>query len=134
MNMTDVVKLLSSLNVRGKPGPLGVSFSWYFERSNMGRTGEYHFRVQCGSGIAGRGDAWNVVTLPSGNALGPKTRRKSELRRQVLEAIVEGVRPEPPPGYTVYARWHTFRDTSSVQWFTRRLQAATRRLRRGLVQ
>lgn len=117
--MTDVLAVLASVHVHGKPGPNGVEFSVYFERSNLPRTGTVRFRVESGSGIAGRGDAWNVVEI-GGDALGPKVRSRRSLRAQVLAAIAEGIRPEPAAGREVYARWHTYGLTSSVQWFTRR--------------
>ena len=119
MTMTDVLTVLTSVHAHGTPGPNGVEFSVYFERSNLPRTGTVRFRVECGSGIAGRSNAWNVVEL-GGPALGPKVTTRRELRAQVLAAMAEGIRPEPSPGREIYARWHTYGLTSSVQWFTRR--------------
>jgi hypothetical protein len=98
-----------------------VAFSWYFDRGCFPR-GEttVHYRIESGSGIAGRGNAWNVTELPSGPTLGPKVTTRSALRSQILEAIAEGAKPEARDGFEVYARWHTYGSTSSVQWFTRR--------------
>lgn len=122
--MHDVVDLLLSLHVRGEAGPLGVTFSWYFDRGNLSRNGRYVFRIESGSGIAGRGHAWNVCCLPGGSPLGPKVTTRAALRRQILAALAEGVRPEPRDGYEVYARWHKSspfpNTTTSVQWFSRR--------------
>lgn len=121
MTLKDVVNLLRSLHVKGDPGPQGVTFSWYFDRGCFPRAEiTVYYRIESGSGIAGRGNAWNVCELPSGAPLGPKVTTKSVLRKQVLAAIAEGTRPEPRDGYEVYARWHTYGTTSSVQWFTRR--------------
>lgn len=121
MTMTDVVELLKSLHVKPSPGPLGVSFSWYFDRGCFPRGGTtVHYRIERGSGIGGRGNAWNVVELPSGPTLGPKVTAKRALKSQILAAIAEGARPEPRDGYEIYARWHTCGITASVQWFTRR--------------
>jgi hypothetical protein len=95
MTMTDVLEVLISVHAHGIPGPNGVEFSVYFELSNIPRTGNVRFRVECGSGIAGRSGAWNVVEI-GGAALGPKvTTRK---------ALAEGVRPEPSIGREAYAR------------------------------
>ena len=116
--MSDVVNLCATLNVKTTAGPLGVSFSWYFE--GLLRTGRAEFRIERGSGIAGRGDAWNVRELPSDPPIGPKVTTRRELRRQILEAIAEPPKPEPRPELEIYARWHTYGTTSSVQWFTRR--------------
>lgn len=119
MNMTDVMAVLASVHVQGSPGPNGVEFSVYFERSNLPRTGMVRFRIECGSGIAGRSNACNVVEIGS-PALGPKVTNRRALRAQILAAMAEGIRPEPQSGREVYARWHTYGWTSSVQWFTRR--------------
>lgn len=119
MKMADVVELLADLCVRGEAGPQGVAFKWHFDRSNIPRTGTVKFRIERGSGIAGRGDAWGVVELPSGPSA-PKTRSKRELRQQILAAIAEGEKPADRVGYETYARWHTHGLTSSVQWFQRR--------------
>lgn len=119
MNMTGVLAVLASVHEQGSPGPYGVEFSVYFDSSNLPRTGTVRFRVESGSGIAGRSNAWNVVEV-GGPALGPKVTTRRALRAQVLAAMAEGIRPEPSPGREVYARWHTYGWTSSVQWFTRR--------------
>jgi hypothetical protein len=124
MNMTDVLEVLSSAHAHGTPGPNGVEFSVYFERSNLPRTGTVRFRVECGSGIAGRSGAWNVIEI-GGPALGPKVKTRRALRAQVLAAMAEGIRPDPLPGREVYARWHTYGLTSSVQWFTRRVRRSS---------
>jgi hypothetical protein len=113
VTMRDVVDLLTTLNVRCSAGPLGVAFSWYFDRGNLDREGRHHYRVESGSGIAGRGHAWNV-----------KVTTRHALRHQVLEILAEGPRPEARAGYEAYARWHTTGSTSSVQWFTRRRSTA----------
>lgn len=121
MKMSDVIDLCRALYVKAEPGPLGVSFSWYFDHGCFPRGGTtVHYRIESGSGIAGRGDAWNVIELPSGPTLGPKVTAKSALRRQILEAIAEGTKPERRDGYEIYARWHRYGMTGSVQWFTRR--------------
>ncbi len=39
--MRDVVNLLTTLNVRCSAGPLGVSFSWYFDRGTLDREGRH---------------------------------------------------------------------------------------------
>src|SRR5688572_1148901 len=97
MTMTDVVELLASLHVKGKPGPEGVEYGWHSDRgAELSRT---RFRIRSGSGIAGRGDAWNVTQLPNGPTLGAKTRRRRELRRQILESLADGVRPPDRDGY-----------------------------------
>jgi hypothetical protein len=131
LTMRDVVDLLTALNVRGSAGPLGVAFSWYFDRGNLDREGRHHYRVESGSGVAGRGHAWNVVELPEGTPRGPKVTTRHALRRQVLETLAEGPRPEPREDHETYARWHTTGSTSSVQWFTRRRSAARVRSVRG---
>lgn len=131
MNAADVVALLESVHTRATPTPNGVEFSVYFERGNLPRTGWVHFRVECGSGIAGRGDAWNVIELPSGPTIGPKVRSARLLKQQVLAAMAEGIKPEPRPGRQIYARWHTYGMTSSVQWFTRRARTPTPNLIKG---
>lgn len=126
--MTDVVDLLTSLYIKAKPGPYGVEFEWYFERGNFSRTGDYKYRVERGSGIAGRGDAWNLHVLPGGGrnrdstheVCGPKVTTRALLKRQVLEALAEGTKPPDRDGYETYARWHRYGTTSSVQWFQRR--------------
>lgn len=123
--MADVLTVLDSVNQRGTPGPNGVEFSVYFERSNLPRTGTVKFRIECGSGVAGRSHAWNVVEI-GGETLGPKVTTRRALRSQVLAAMAEGIRPDPLPGREVYARWHTYGLTSSVQWFTRRSGAPRR--------
>jgi hypothetical protein len=125
MLASDVVGVLESVHVlKHKATPNGIEFSVYFERSNLPRTGWVHFRIECGSGIAGRGDAWNVIELPAGPTLGPKVRSARMLKQQVLAAMAEGIKPESRPGFKVYARWHTYGLTSSVQWFTRRMANA----------
>lgn len=121
MTVADVIAVLEAVHCKPAPTPNGVEFSVYFERSNLPRTGWVHFRIECGSGIAGRGDAWNVIELPAGPTLGPKVRSVRLLKRQILEAMAEGIKPDPRPGFLVYARWHTYGLTSSVQWFTRRV-------------
>ena len=119
--MTDVLEVLTSVHVSGMPGPNGVEFSVYFDRSNLPRTGWVRFRVESGSGIAGRGHAWNVVEI-GGSALGPKVTTRRALRVQVLAAMAYGIRPELSPGREISARWHTYGLMSSVQWFTRRVR------------
>jgi len=120
MNMTEVVELCRELHVKGVPGPYGVSFSWFFDHGCLHKNGKFHFRIENGSGIAGRGNAWNVYELPAGPTLGPKVTTKRELRPQILAAIAEGARPADRDGYETYARWHTYGMTGSVQWFQRR--------------
>lgn len=123
MTMTDVVNLLVSLNVQPHATPDGVCFEWYFDHGCSHRNGRARFRVERGSGIAGRGDAWNVVELPGGVPLGPKVTTRAKLRQQVLAAIAEGPRPPDRVGFQTYARWHTCGLTSTVQWFQRALAA-----------
>jgi hypothetical protein len=129
--MRDVVDLLTALNVRCSTGPLGVEFSWYFDHGNLDREGRHRYRVESGSGVAGRGHAWNVVELPAGTPRGPKVTTRLALRRQVLETLAEGPKPEPDEGHEAYARCHTTGSTSSVQWFTRRRRTARVRPIRG---
>jgi hypothetical protein len=124
LTMSDVADLLTALNVRCSAGPLGVTFSWYFDSGNLDRHGRHRYRVESGSGVAGRGHSWNVVELPDGTPRGPKVTTRSALRRQVLETLAEGPRPDPREGREAYARRHTTRSTSSVQWFTRRRSTA----------
>lgn len=126
MTMTDVVDLLASLCVKALPGPEGVEYSWYFDRGCYPKQGEYRYRVRSGSGIAGRGNAWNVCELPSGTPLGPKVTTRAKLRAQILSSMAEGPRPPDREGYETYARWHTCGITSSVQWFQRRKRVAQR--------
>ncbi len=120
MMMTDVVNLLASLHVKASPGPLGVTFEWYFDDGCYPKRGNYKYRVENGSGIAGRGGWWNVRELPEGTPLGPKVPSARLLRRQILAAMAEGPRPPDRAGYETYVRWHTCGITSSVQWFQRR--------------
>jgi len=137
MNMTEVVELCRELHVKGVPGPYGVSFSWYFDAGCFPRASTtVHYRIENGSGIAGRGNAWNVYELPGGPTLGPKVTTKRELRAQILAAIAEGARPADRDGFETYARWHTYGMTGSVQWFQRRQQRRPRRapLRRRTVR
>lgn len=42
------------------------------------------------------------------------------IANQILESMAEGAKPAAREGYEVYARWHTYGITSSVQWFQRR--------------
>jgi hypothetical protein len=126
MRMSDVVQLCTELCIKATPGPEGVEFSWFFDSPGQdGRTGSYRYRIRSGSGIAGRGHAWGLVELPAGPSQ-PKVTTRRALKRQLLEAIVEGQRPEPREGFEVYARWHTYGWTSSVQWFRRRRRAGAR--------
>jgi hypothetical protein len=120
MTMHDVVELLTALNVQSSAGPAGVTFSWYFDRGSLDREGRHHYRIERGSGIAGRGHAWNVVALPEGTPRGPKVTTRRLLRRQVLETLAGGPKPEALAGFEIYARWHRTGSASSVQWFTRR--------------
>jgi hypothetical protein len=77
MNMTEVVELCRELYVKGEPGPYGVTFSWYFDAGCSPRASTtVHYRIENGSGIAGRGYAWNVYELPAGPTLGPKVTTK----------------------------------------------------------
>ena len=128
MTMRDVVDLLTALNVRCSAGPLGVEFSWYFDDGNLDRKGRHHYRIESGSGVAGRGHAWNVVELPEGIPRGPKVTTRRALRRQVLETLAEDPKPENRAGYEAYARRHATSSTSSVQWFSRRQRSARVRL------
>lgn len=124
MTMADVVDLLTSLHVKSNPNPEGVDYSWYFDDGCFPKKGEHRYRIRSGSGIAGRGNAWNVLELPSGSPLGPKVTTKAKLRPQILASMTEGPRPPDRDGYATYARWHTFGITSSVQWFQRRKRGA----------
>lgn len=89
LSMSDVVALCVALNIQCEPGPLGVSFSWFFEPDDptRTRTGHVDYRIECGSGIAGRGRAWNLCELPSGSPSGPKVTTRRALRRQVLKTL-----------------------------------------------
>lgn len=89
--MSDVVALCETLDLRCEPGPLGVAFSWFFEHddSTGAKTRRVDYRIECGSGIAGRGRAWNLVELPGGSPSGPKVTTRRALRRQILEALAE---------------------------------------------
>jgi hypothetical protein len=120
VTIAEVIAILIGAGVQPQATPNGVEYSWYFDSGCMGRSGRHRFRVECGSGIGGRGGAWNVVDLPSGKPHGPKVTSGAELRRQVLESLAEGNRPDDRDGYETYARWHTCGTTSSVQWFQRR--------------
>lgn len=124
LSMTDVVEILTALHVKALPGPNGVEYEVHFDRGVFPQgspDGRLHrFRIESGGGIAGRGGAWNVRRLPDGEPLGPKVTTRAKLRRQILESMAEGTKPEEKSGYEVYARWHTFGTTASVQWFQRR--------------
>lgn len=74
--MSDVVSVLACAGLASSSGPNGVAFT----------AGGMRFRVESGSGIAGRGNAWNVVRVDSGEALGPKVTTRRALRAQVLAA------------------------------------------------
>lgn len=127
--MSEVVELIKTFGTKPKPGPYGVEFEWYFDcPGKLGRTGNYKYRVESGSGIGGRGHAWNLNVLPGGGlnrdseleVCGPKVTTRRLLKRQILEALAEGNRPPDRDGYEIYARWHTYGLTSSIQWFSRR--------------
>ena len=47
-----------------KPEHAPIRWSYYFDRGNLDREGRYHYRVESGSGIAGRGHAWNANATP----------------------------------------------------------------------
>jgi len=132
MTMTDVVMLLTELNIKPQPGPNGVEFKWYFE--GLVRHGSSRFRVERGSGIGGRGDAWNLVELPSGQPCGPKVTTRALLKRQILEALADGPRPEVNTEQEAYARWHAcgsgIAKTGSIQWFKRRKKTTTKPTKR----
>lgn len=123
MRMSDVVQLCTDLCIKAEPGPLGVTFRW----SREGSTGSLErvwYRIECGSGIAGRGGAWGVVELPAGPAQS-KVHARAALRQQLLEIMAEGTKPEPRAGFEIYARWHHTAQADSVQWFLRRKRRAS---------
>lgn len=79
MKMKDVVALCTKLGIACESGPLGVSFTTAYPPW-------VRFRVESGSGIAGRSEAWNVVELPAGKSLGPKVTTRAALRKQIAGA------------------------------------------------
>lgn len=131
LSMTDIVDLCTELCLKAEPGPLGVTFRW--SRGSYESMTRVWYRIERGSGIAGRGGAWGVCELPAGPTH-PKVTTRRALRRQLLEIMAEGTKPEPRDGFEIYARWHHTALCDSVQWFERRVRVRSAALAASTAQ
>lgn len=103
MSDSVVPRVLTALGLPVRPTPYGYDLGLY--------EGE-PFRLERGSGIAGRGHEWNITNVRSGER-GPRAKETGELRRRLLEWMA-GPRP---PGAS-FARMHSNRFGESVIWIT----------------
>ncbi len=102
----EVAAIVRELGLPDRSGPLGF---------DLGYHGSERFRLQRGSGIAGRGNLWALVEVHRGEQVGHSCEKPSELRRVLLEWMAG-----PRPSQTAYARRHRNRFGDSVIWVERR--------------
>lgn len=120
VNATDVVTMLEEFGVGCDAGPNGIVI-----RGTIGAGWPFHTehaRVERGSGIAGRGDAWSLVLrYPSSGHVksSPYVTTRKALRKIIREWMA-GPRPPTSSGATQYAtRLHSTSGTHFV-WSERR--------------
>lgn len=127
MNTSDVCALLDEMYLRHNVGPAGVRVTGIqVIRAQRFKSEVPDGRIECGSGIAGRGHHWSLVTdIPTGKR-GPFVATKRELRRQIVEWLAG-----PPPvmtesqaeRYGLYAKLHHNRFGDHYVWVVRRTRA-----------
>lgn len=100
LTMKRVCEIATEFGVSGTPGPLGVTLPLLLGTAWYHRSRQH--RIECGSGIAGRGTAWRVVDVQSGESTESVTTAK-DLRRLLREWSVGTPKPTHP-GSTFYAR------------------------------
>lgn len=105
LTMTRVCEIAREFEGGASAGPLGVGL-----RSGPGY-GVTH-RIENGSGIAGRAQAWRIVHVGSGHSTESVTTAK-ELRRLLREWSV-GTQKPTHPGSSFYARY--VREANGQEW------------------
>jgi hypothetical protein len=109
MNAHQVAEVLKEMVLPTAPGPHGFLI----------HSGIYKdYRIERGSGIAGRGDIWSLKEVRSGERIGPPCRTKAELKLVLREwaAFLEWGQ-KPGPGY--FARRHKTRLNDGYIWVKR---------------
>jgi len=93
--MTTVLSVAREFAMHSEPGPLGVTIDGWPEP----------WRLQCGSGIAGRGGTWSLVRVRGEERFGEPVRSKAALRVLIREWMAtESSGQKPGAGW--YAKRH----------------------------
>jgi len=104
MNTQQVAKILLSMGLPDKASPYGF---------DLGSLRDFYgirlFRLERGSGIAGRGELWTLVEIATGEAREPACRTEKELRR-VLREWLAGPKPLYPGNWYVRMNHRTWND------------------------
>jgi len=109
MNASQVAEVLKEMILPVQPGPYGFLI----------HSGVYeNYRLERGSGIAGRGDVWHLREVRGGDRMGDPCRTKKELRLVLREwAAFLDWGQKPGPEY--HARRHKTRLNDGYIWVKR---------------